>query len=197
MDDTGKNIVLMMEQLKKLYTQIALLLGSADDLMEERDWHSRSNQTLAISAVLQYSKNWAPRHAFRFYQNDSAKHILPFISVILYDRDGDSVGGVTEPIVTAGWCDYGDVPVSDVWFDWAMHHVRQPQRRDDGTILSVDPMGTWYPKGTKCRRFSSLGVPLMEIKGVEDLRARIVEPFLIGLNQATANAAAANAEMPL
>jgi hypothetical protein len=182
MDETGKNIVFMMEQVKKLYGQVALLLESAETLMEERGWQSRGSQSLSISTALYNSKQWAPRVAFRFYQSEGAKHLLPFTSVILFDRDGDVAGGLTEPLVCAGWCDYGVGAVaSDVWFDWAYHHAKVPNRRDDGTLQSVDPQVAWPAKGMQNRRFNSLGVPLMQIRGVEDLRARIVEPLLAGI----------------
>ena len=144
MSETGKNINAAVNQLRVFNKEVAKLLETADGQMKDSGWEPHKAKCISTLNRLGNVDSWMPCCIFRGYTNTRNKHLLAFVSVILYDRDGDSKGGVDEPLVSAGWCEYpiGKKPPSDFWgwWWWTYMHIDQPERRDDGTVLSVsDP----------------------------------------------------------
>ena len=82
MNDTGKNVVRLLDELKSFFKSTALLLRTADVYMEEGGWKPRSSTCVSMSYTLDGAAWWFPDHAFRFYRKDQCEHILPFVSVI-------------------------------------------------------------------------------------------------------------------
>ena len=80
MSETGKNIVHMMGQMKKLLQDAAILLKTADECMKQVGWTIRTNQSVSLSTVPDLSSHWFPQFAFRLYKSDTYKHLLPFVA---------------------------------------------------------------------------------------------------------------------
>lgn len=182
MNATGRNIVLLMEQVRKLFQDTALLLKTADEYMREKGWTTRTNQCVTLSSVPDAASGWFPEFAFRFYKHEGYKHLLPFVSVIFYDREGGN--HVEESLVSGGWHDYGKgntFPEGDLDWDFARWHLYMPRRRDDGTLTSVDPRQEWPQYGYRIQRTSTLAIPLVSVTSAEELKARIIEPLLAAI----------------
>lgn len=183
MSETGKNIVHMMGEMKKLFLDIALLLKTADEHMKKMGWTSRSNTCVSMSYTLDMSSYWFPKFAFRFYKNDGYKHILPFITVVFDDREEDTY--VEEPLLTAGWHDYGkgNEVGQNYELDYANWHIYMPERRDDGTLVVVDPRQEWPQYNYSVQKTTTMAIPLTSITNAEQLKARIIDPLVAGIQE--------------
>ncbi|MFQ5802325.1 MAG: hypothetical protein ACE5JQ_05435 [Candidatus Methylomirabilales bacterium] len=179
MSHDGKNIIAMMQQLRRLCEQISLLLSTADTLMDDEGWKATGNTPVlhGISYSLQWPRYWIPQDFFRFYKNDNLRHILTFVSVVLDDRENEK--NLMEPLLTAGWFDYGPGnEVGNRWdYPYARWHLKMPERSDDGKLLSA----AWT--GEHFLRVSTLGVPLTSIADVEGLKSKIIEPLIKGMKE--------------
>lgn len=180
MSDDGANIVFMMAQLKRLFEQTAALLRTADAYMKDNGWAVRGNQCVSVSTVPDRAPYWFPETAFRLYTNQQRLNLLPFVEVLFDDRKNR--GRIKEPLVSAGWHDFGkgkQVPEKPALWSVTKWHRRMPARVDDGTFVSVDPrqLKQNYPMELT----TTMAVPLVEITSVSDLKQRILDPLLLKL----------------
>jgi hypothetical protein len=106
MSEDGKNIIALLQQLRRLCEEIGLLLGTADRLMSDVAWSATDiNYVFAgLKYTLANPRLWIPQDFFRFYRNDKFGHVLAFVSVVLDDEKNAST--LKEPLLTAGWFDY-------------------------------------------------------------------------------------------
>ncbi|MDE2321550.1 MAG: hypothetical protein KGL31_06480 [candidate division NC10 bacterium] len=184
MSGDGKNIVSLMQQLRKLCEQISLLLMTADSLMIDRGWRAETAQPFAgLSYTLSSPRFWIPQDFSRFYKNNNVQHILGFVSVVLDDAEGST--SLDEPLLTAGWFDYGPgVEVGKRWqYSYARWHLKMPQRSDDGRLLPASST-IWPKEPLPFLQVSTLGVPLTSILDAEALKSKIVEPLIQGIKGA-------------
>jgi len=184
MNDTGKNVVAAVAQFRKLYREIGRLLEHADEQMAAQGWEARGNQCVSGSRSLEVPQEWLPVSIFRLYYAEKQKNLLGFISVII--DDPEAKGRISEPLISAGWCDYGTGKQANqaLLWGWAHCHVEQPHRVDDGTVVIEESKEWLEPERWDVVRYGSLALPLVSVTTAEDLRNRIVKPLLAGIDKA-------------
>ena len=186
MSETGKNVIAAVAQFRKLYCEIGRLLEHADEQMKEHGWKARGNRSVMSKKILQVPQEWLPVVMLRLYDNAQRKNLLGFVSVVLDDHDGK--GRITEPLISAGWCDYGTGKRAKKGYlaGWADCHVEHPavHRADDGTVVIREDKEWLEPEKYGVVRYGSLALPLVSVTNAEDLRKRIVSPLLTGIEKA-------------
>lgn len=178
----GENAIQLIRQMKILYREISLVLQTADKYMEEHDWKSKSgNTSVTWSYHIAYPDWWIPQDIFRFYCKEGLEHLLPFISVILFDRDNEAK--LSQPLLSAGFFDYEKGNDISIWEYWYAHlHINQDSYEIDGKLrqLILKDSDT-YP----FKKAYSLAIPLMDIANSQSLVDRIIEPLLDGIGEAS------------
>jgi len=179
MSDHGEDLLAAIRQTRKLYNEIALLLATADTLMEEAGWDTYGNTAVRWGSTrLQASDSWLPQDAFRFYKHSTQTHLLAFVSVILDDID--QLDLVQEPLVCAGWydCGHGE-EIGDQWeYFYCRQHLCVPGRRDDGSLISIDPRQAYPDQKHRAQKVTTFALPLVGIASAEDLHTQIIEPLV-------------------
>lgn len=178
MNENGKNAMKLINQIKKLYEEISLVLRTADKYMENNEWKPKAGNTAVTwSYHLAYPDWWIPQDIFRFYLKEGYEHLLPFITVILFDRDNEAE--LTEPLISAGYFDYEKGNTISIWEYWYAHlHVKQDSFEIDGKLLPIQLKDfDKYP----FKYAYSLATPLMQIENSQSLLENIVDPLLKGL----------------
>ena len=182
MSEDGKNIIAMIQQLRTFFEQVSLLLATADTLMAKDSWKPAAGSACCagISYALHLPRYWLPQDLFRFYKRDDRKHILTFVSVLL--PGVDDATNVEEPLLTAGWFDYGaGQEVGDNWeYSYARWHLRMPEGTADGKLRSAGSE-MWQKENPIFRRVSTLGRPLTDITNAGELGNAIIDPLLQGI----------------
>jgi len=179
MNDTGKNIVAAVNDFQALFDQIGILLQTADAQMEKREWLSRSNQCVSVSTSVENPDRWFPKFMYRVYYHKRIKSIVGFVSILLNDVFEDALLPVTEPLLSAGWYDYGkgNKASKGQYQGWTVCHVDHVNRRDDGTVMqNTDKKWLDYDKWG-IESFNSLALPLVSIQSAEDLIKRVIVPI--------------------
>lgn len=121
MNNDGPNILGLFQQTRKICEQVALLLRSQEAQMEKKNWKTdRSTGVSDFSYSIEYPTWWIPIFAFRVYKNENYPNKLAFASVLL-DNHWHGEYTLTEPLVTAGFFDYGN---EEVGGDWQYSFVR-------------------------------------------------------------------------
>lgn len=189
MNEMGANVIKLLNQVRTLFRETALLLKTTDQYMADVGWKiaTPTNICVQLSMLLDWSHWWFPYFAFRLYKNEQYPHFLSFVAVIFYDRDGKL--HVQEPLLSAGWNDYGKgntVPADEVGGDSVLWHPEMPGRRDDGVLISVDPRQQWPDEKYKPYRTTTLAVPLIEITNAEQLKSRVTGPLLAAIGEQSA-----------
>jgi len=185
MSTEGAAVITLMGQMRGLFRETALLLKTADDYMKSARWKLRSNQCVTLRTVPEDPAYWFPEYAFRFYVSEHHRSILAFLSAIFDDRSDN--GRIVEPLLTGGWHDFGagsDAAVEQYNANYASWHPHMPDRRDDGTLISVDPRQKWPEDKYKIIRTTTMAVPLVEITKPDDLKTRVIDPLLLGIRGA-------------
>jgi hypothetical protein len=185
MSEDGKNILKLVKQIRNLCENTSLLLRTVDVKMEKQGWESYNNSAISNnSASVQNPKQWFSDILFRFYTNNGLENIMLFVSIIL---DDDFFGDykITEPLITAGFFDFGrDNKVGDRSDNWDYYYARLycylKNRKDQGEIHESAPgwqeeldKKYWQAESYKC-----FGLPLTSITNAQDIESRIVEPLL-------------------
>lgn len=183
MSQDETNIILSLRQLRRLYQQLAALLSGADRYMGNHGWGPQGlNYVFAnLSYTLSAPQKWMLQDLFRFYRSVDVKHILSFVSVILDDVDNPT--NLTEPLVTAGWFDYGvgnDVSAMSVGFNYSLArwHLKVSGRTDDGKIV---PFSKGDDPKTEFVRGSTFGLPLLSIGDTGSLEEKVMKPLVANL----------------
>ena len=184
MNNDGKNISTMVAQMRRLCEQIAKLLGTASEMMREKGWECVSNATADNSVSLSKPRLWIPEYFCQFWMSENNSGKLSFISVILDNRENDSSFQIKEPLLTAGWLDYGPRKKVDDWKNASCTwHVFMPGRKDDGSLLVANPKKAWPDEEHPFIRISTFGVPLTSVTDAESLKSKIIDPLLKGLEK--------------
>ena len=185
MSENGQRAMKVILQMKRLYEEMSLLLRTADKCMEKSGWKSLSNYAMSWSYHIEWPTWWLPQDIYRFYKKDDAKHVLAFVSAALFDRGSDDK--LSEPLLCAGWFDYG--AEFEGVFDtgspnlvrWAHWHVSQEVREDDGNIRKAR---TEMTADDKFQSAWTMGLPLTEISTTDELLKRVVDPIVQGIASA-------------
>jgi hypothetical protein len=175
----GNELLLSMRQLACFYRDISVLLKTGEAALEKAGWQSMGNTAIANrSSSIGSPDYWAPYYLFRFFSSNRYKTLLAFVSVIL-DLP-EEPRRITEPLVSAGWMDLGKEKMdSDAWeYSHATLHCWMPDRRDDGTFISVNPQKDWPDDGYDISFLSTLAQPLVAVSNSQSLEEKIIKPLL-------------------
>jgi len=190
MSEKGTDILEFIRELRKLCTNISSLLGTTDNLLKQDGWEPIDSKVLTETSSAYHSpQKWFPSEFFRFYKNERYKHLLTFVCIILDyipEYTNYTNFNLTEPIISAGWFDYGkDNEVGDnykpkPWY--ARYHGWMTDRKDDGTLFhsSKDKQPFPVPWNT----VTTFGWPLINITNTEELKSKITDPLLNHIKKA-------------
>ncbi|HEY3319878.1 MAG TPA: hypothetical protein VGP72_05305 [Planctomycetota bacterium] len=186
MTESTQNLKRAIDALRDVTKQIALLLKTADGLMEEHNWMVRRGNCISGSTGIESPFEWIPSYFLRTYSNSDSPQVTAYVCVILSAPSDDDEVVVKEPLITACWCYWGNVkkPRSELLAGWAPSHLWAEGRNDDGTIVRTDVKKKW-PKDYKSgvTEFYSLALPLDQITSEDDLKAKIIDPFATGVEE--------------
>jgi hypothetical protein len=181
---SGKNVVDGFRQLRQFCKDVALLLNEANKMMEQGGWKRISKRTKAVETFdhLDLPEYWLPDAFFCFYEHAKRRNLLPYIAIHVDDLWGDP-DYIREPIISAGWLDYGVGKEAgtewgkDYWLSYL--HLWMSNRTDDGTRYTGDVRKLSededFSSGVTATTFAH---PLDVIKSSEELRKEIVKPLL-------------------
>jgi hypothetical protein len=192
MSNDGENVIATLQQTRRFLGEVAKLLQTADAAMENGSWSTYDSKAVRPSTTINTADEWLPEFAFRYYQNEDQKHLLPFIAVLFdYEDEEIKLKRLREPLLTAGWYDYGTGGTFEDYSFWdAVIHVYVREWEADGKWHQSDPR-TIFPKSWGIRtavRCRSLALPLMSFASAEDLTQRVVKPLLEDIQSFSGNA---------
>jgi len=187
MSETGKNIVLGFQELRKFCRQLSLLLRTADGLMAEAGWNPipRSSVFGNASRAVEYPDWWLPGDFSRFYKHGAHKHLLAYVGAIVNDHPTDPGGVVvSEPLLSAGWLDYGLGNESNAWENYFCRaHVWWKDQIVYGKLhTSEHPQAIGLPPYVL--KVASLAYPLDDIQTAAALKEKVVTQLLDEINKA-------------
>jgi hypothetical protein len=192
MSEDGKNILKMIKQNKKLFEEMALLLKTSDEQMQKNGWEADGSGAIYdMSKSLNDPQRWLPNYLFRIYFNSEYENILAYVSILL---DDDVYGGyediITEPLITAGYFDYGEGNKVEEYQQWftKWYGFWMEKRREDEIIY--EDKKNWkkeweerFPKDdVDFEHYRCFGIPLTSITNTSELESKIVN-HLLGLIQ--------------
>jgi hypothetical protein len=187
MNQATQNLKRTIDALRDVTKQVALLLKTADGLMEAHGWQIRRGNCISGNTGIGSSFEWIPGYFLRTYSNEDYPSVTAYVSILLSAPYEDDQPLVTEPLITACWCYWGNVkkPSTELLAGWAPAHIWSKARKDDGSVVSCDVKKQW-PKDFKnygVTEFYSLALPLDQISSESDLEAKIIDPFVAGVEK--------------
>jgi hypothetical protein len=112
----GGNVLALVKQMRKFCAEIHLLLRSIDDKMAESEWNSYGPAVSDSSTSFASPERWIPICVFRFYAHKDYPKKYPgrlaFVSVLIDDH-WDRKYSIKEPLLTAGYYDFGNAEVGE------------------------------------------------------------------------------------
>lgn len=114
MSTDGESILKLVQQMRQLCQQTALLLRTADEQMKKKGWISNNTALAEKSGNILSPENWIPIMAFQYYTNDKHPNRLVYVSVLL-DNHWTEKYTIKEPLITAGFFDYGKEEAGENW----------------------------------------------------------------------------------
>jgi hypothetical protein len=187
MSNNGENILKSVKQMRQLCEQISLLLRTADEQMTKADWSSEGNTAIAdSSSSILNPTYWIPIAVFRFYRHKNHTNRLAYVSVLLDDH-WERKYTIEEPLITAGFFDYGTAKVSDdyeYWYARCYGYLSKDRNlkadgqpfRFDKMMLSLDHRGDF--EGGEV-----FAVPLVSIANANDVESQITNKLLNLINK--------------
>jgi hypothetical protein len=191
MNENGKTIIDLIKEVRQLSEDLHLLLSTADGLMKEKGWEPFKNKSIKTamtehSPSLDIPEEWYPYYLFRFYRKDKSNFLL-FISVLLYN-DNEGHYEITEPLITAGYFDYGQEKVTFNTFEyWYAKWFGYLKEKADGIIHSSDDnwKDKWKTFSNEDSRINypfikwmCFGLPLTNITNSDELKSKIIKPLI-------------------
>lgn len=179
----------MVKQVTKFCEQSSLLLRTIDDQMSKEGWEACSNTvTVGGSNSVLCPECWFPNILFRFYEHNDHKQLLVFVSILLND-DVDGEYKLVEPVVTAGYFDYGaGKEVGKNWeYFYAKWYGYNMKHGNEETIFKSEKnwKEEWLKKFPKddvesypFESWKCFGLPLISITNARDVESKIVNPLL-------------------
>lgn len=189
---SGKDVLQLAQDMRLLHTQIADLLGTADDLVSREGWKWAQSGVPVhafLSGSIDVPKQWMPSEFFRFYKHDAKSSMLAFVAVVLLPHANEEFT-LEEPVVTAGWFSFvgKSVPtlsVQNLWY--CRWHLYSKERKLDGLIKEARVAD--YPRaevekyGYSFDRARTLAVPLAGITAAAELESRVIKPLLADMRE--------------
>jgi len=195
MNFPGAELLALLQDVRTLYSEVARLLSTGEELLRERGWRGAASDSAATayySTGLDNPKQWMASEAFRFYRSDSeAQGVLAFVSVLLIPHAGDwDKLKLKEPLVTAGWFQYAQIPTITTSVQWhsRWHGYSATPPSSDGTWIETlaeeieEAERSRYKYGFSCAR--TFGRPLVQIVGPAELDSLIIRPLLEDIGRA-------------
>jgi len=181
MSNDGENVIATLQQTRRFFGEVAKLLQTADAAMANGSWSTCDSKAITPSTTINAADEWLPELAFRYYENEDQKHLLPFIAVLFdYEDEEIKLKRLREPLLSAGWYNYGaGEEVDDYWYYDATIHVYIRERDAEGKWQKSDR--TIFPKSWGIRTAvgcRSMALPLLSFESAEDLTQRVVKPLL-------------------
>lgn len=190
MSTEGEIILKAVKQIRQLCEQISQLLSSADGQITKTGWNNESNYAIAeISYSILNPEKWIPIMAFRYYKHKEHPNLLAFVSILL-DDEWYREYSIKEPLVTAGFFDYGKSEAGENWdYPYLRCYGYLSKKHDlkaDGTSFHFKrEMIPPAIQGRFEKLFESgevFAVPLSWIKNPEDVESQITSKLLQLLN---------------
>jgi len=185
MSEKGEKLLCVIREMQELFSQIGLLLRSADPSMNKDGWTPcpicKSQAIADCSYHIDKGKRWMPHYAYRFYQRKDRVDTLLFLAVILDAPEIPEL--VNEPFITAGWFRY-EANVNEKDRDWEWWYCQAILENDqpaiDGTLVDITIEAFKKNRIIGCK---ALALPLIDIQDVDSLEKCILQPVLEKLKE--------------
>jgi len=179
----GAELLAVLNQVREFFQETSSLLSTADAMMQKHAWRpTKGGQVTAdMSWALANARLWMPHYLCRSYRREANAEVLASISIILgmFEGNPDDQKRLSEPLVCASLFQYDSGGKTDEWrLEFSTWHLWMPDRRDDGTVCSVDPRAAWPEEKWTAARLHTFAIPLFELSSAKDLQHRIVDPLL-------------------
>src|SRR5688572_17247288 len=113
----GESIIAAVRSVRRFTEDVAKLLSTAREILEDAGWRSRTTQAITISTSLNIPHKWIPQDAFWFVFNKRFPNHLLVVSVVFDNIE--SPNSFTVPVVMSGCLRFSQ-PVTDNWhFRWS------------------------------------------------------------------------------
>jgi len=181
MSNDGPNILQLFQQTRKICEDVALLLRTQEEQMSSKGWETdRSTAVCDSSSSIHNPWGWIPINAFRFYVNDKHPNVLAFISVLLDDH-WDNLYSIKEPIITAGFFDYGNKKWDT--FDYSFSRVygylfKKHNWEPNGELFSFDRSMLSSNHRGDFINGKVFALPLVSIKNEKQIETKITDKLL-------------------
>lgn len=200
MNEDGKKILTLMNQIRTLCMDISNLLETVDSLVAKDGWSTITGKNVAYdnSDAIDKPIRWFPELFYRYYTKEEYLNKLLYVAVILDNRTDSQVytpegkDKFEEPILTAGYFDYGDEKIvnNSVWKDvYCKGYFFSDGLSYDGSIVTLKPenMKCFSDKTTDGslvnRKLKSLALPLIDIKDTAKIEKSVIQPLLTDMIQ--------------
>jgi len=177
----GPEILAAVRQIRTLMVEVSKLLLELDAIVGAVGWKPMAGSTALSNGSLSVNspKNWIPYRAFRFYRHEQLPKTVACAAVVL--EGFPSQERATEPLVTGVVMEYESpeaLPEGNALYNISTWHLHLPQRKDDGTVMSVVPRDLWkeYTTASSMRSFA---VPLVSIDSRARLEQAVGNPLLM------------------
>lgn len=185
MSSDGENILKAIKQTRSICEQISLLLRTLDEQMKKGDWNSEGNLAIVeTSTSILQPMQWVPSDIFRFYRNEDYPNRLAYVSVLL-DDDKWREYTIKEPLVTAGFFDYGHVKVGEQGGNWLYWYARyygylakEKGLSPDGQPFHFDPRTARTGDWGKFESAEVFALPLTSITNARNAKSMITDKLL-------------------
>jgi hypothetical protein len=188
MSADGKSTLAALRQVRRFFGDVSKMLLEADSMMGEKGWEQRNGSTATAGNAfsIHSPRNWMPSKLFRFYRREESALVVPCISVLL--ESDEKKLRLDEPLVSDVVMEYetNDLPVGIQLYAISTWHLWAPDRKDDGSLRSIEPRALW-PNETTAKKMTSFALPLMSIREPANLRDLVITPILQVLGEPGSN----------
>ena len=184
MTEDGEKILKFIKEIRRFSNDIALLLLTVDECMKNEGWIIATKTKLAYSDSsysLDDADKWYPHYLFRFYRNQNYPSLLAFVSIILdddYYKEFDEY--LTEPIISAGFYDYGESeieePSKNWWYWYAQIFGYYSKLEENGIIYCTKD--DWDYDFCDFQYFKCFGLPMTSISDGSKIESLIVNRLI-------------------
>lgn len=189
MSDQGEIIIATFQQARRFCEQVALLIQTTNSVMDEHGWVSSVGSAVTHTSSTKSADEWLPYFAYCYFESNERPGLLPFLGVLFdYDDEDPKVQMIPEPLVTAGWYDYGKDGKREAYILWhAVIYVYIPGWKADGSWAEAKPNEVFPKKfgklsSLRCRSFA---LPVLSLKNTEDLTRLVINPLLADIGAGT------------
>jgi len=183
MSSDGEIVLKLLGQVRQVCEQVGFLLQTADAQMLKAGFKSEGNTAIdGISYAIINPRQWIPTTAFRFYKHKDYPKRLAFISVLLDNRE-DIQYTINEPLVTAGFLDFGEVDASlqnesgysDYWYSRYFGYLMKDHlAKPDGKPFSFENAQLDNEIKGRFKIGTVFAIPLVSVASAEGVKSEVV-----------------------